>query len=346
MAGNDADSDAFVLVSQISWEREVIWDSDLVRQKVLKTLQRPSIAGWIPIEERRTAPDFIKRLEITNSVSDAKVAVGCANREDNSNNKPINGYMKNSRKRKRVTFDDECQTANKKPSSPLEPQLTIGWVSTLPEENRDLIGTVWEDKVIWDAQDFDIPSPESNFIYINGDDDNIIVDPFLEDDSNDSVIEEMQSLCVNLNISDDEFYSMVNKSDTAVTHSHQIIHSAPALRLHPLCFPYCIQSAVRPLLTRSRYLSSKVAHIVSDCTDDKSDENKGEGNQTQTSNHLNKCPLTVGELTARTGKIVLMELSEEDPPLMMRVGMGSKIFNYYNIVILFVIFSIYSLISI
>jgi len=37
--------DAFHLVSQTNWEKEVIWDGDHVRQKIMKMIDKPSIAG-------------------------------------------------------------------------------------------------------------------------------------------------------------------------------------------------------------------------------------------------------------------------------------------------------------
>ncbi|XP_037960124.1 transcription initiation factor TFIID subunit 1-like isoform X2 [Teleopsis dalmanni] len=41
-------------------------------------------------------------------------------------------------------------------------------------------------------------------------------------------------------------------------------------------------------------------------------------------------PETIDDLSAKDGKILLMEFSEEHPPLMNQVGMNSKIINYYK----------------
>jgi len=59
-------------------------------------------------------------------------------------------------------------------------------------------------------------------------------------------------------------------------------------------------------------------------------ENKN--NNDLTDNRIN----CVSDLTASNGDILLMEYSEEEPPLVMRVGMGSKIINYFKVFHIFV----------
>lgn len=46
---------------------------------------------------------------------------------------------------------------------------------------------------------------------------------------------------------------------------------------------------------------------------------------------------TLQDLTGMDGELILAEYSEEYPPLMMQVGMASKIKNYYKRVCIFVV---------
>lgn len=50
---------------------------------------------------------------------------------------------------------------------------------------------------------------------------------------------------------------------------------------------------------------------------------------------------TAEDLTGRDGEIILSEYSEEHPPLLMQVGMATKIKNYYKRVSIFLTLALF-----
>lgn len=335
--------DSYHLVSQICWEKNVIWDPDVVRQKIEKTLGKPSIAGWIPIEEKRTAPQFLHQNtdqiidkivgndnNVNNVMNECNKNLKCDNKTKNKTK--INGISvgKTLRKRKasQTSLDSEATLPKRTPQSPKPSK----WVSTLYEESRELQLNLWEEDIIWDPEAM-IRIPEPKIIPFSGDDDNAIIDwsnDFDENsnDSNDQMINNLRQL--SLNISNDEFYASVTRVDKSTTNTLVITHSNPASNLHPLCFPTWDQDLFRPILKRSRRLASNVEHNVFLC--DNKNGSVSTLTQTSSTKDLSQFLIkNISELTARNGQIVLMEYSEESPPLVMRVGMGSQLFNYFNV---------------
>ena len=330
---NGIDSeDAFHLVSQTEWEKNVIWNGDNVRQKVMKVLQKPSIAGWIPIEDKRKAPEFVKQMKITiNNTSKTSES----NIDVNTNcDKSLNTNSRVLRKRKLVNCE-EVENNNQK-----EEEVVYKWVSSLPEENKQLVYNRWEDNVIWDINAMErIPSPK--ILSFNENDDSVIplLSPFISEDTNDStsIEEPFKTLTNCFNISNDEFYASVGKAENNSSIIVYIHHSIPALRLNSLYFPTSIRNYIhfyRPLLRRSKAFPSKTKHNVLLCNQKIKEKEKLLESESYSlrdlSNFLIKTP---EDLTATDGEIILTEYSEEDPPLLMRIGMGSKIISYYKVFI-------------
>ena len=342
--------DAFHMVSQINWEKNVIWDSEVVRQKVLKNSQKPTIAGWLPIDEKRSAPDFLKQLKVSNNDNincvenvinncnnNSKIITKIENKAKIGSKGVINGLNRNLRKRK---LNENNVIENIKANCPQKDknEVRIEWVSTLPEENRELVLNRWEDEVIWDPEAMDqILLPK--VIPFSGDDENAIIklNVCLDEESNDSqhITEPLQQIDNNFNISNDEFYASVIKADNSAAHNLLIHHSIPALTLNPLCFPTYVQDFNRPLLKKSRTLISKVWHNINQCVKQLNSNEENSESDTQNAKDLSQFRIqSIPELTARNGDIVLMEYSEEDPPFLMRIGMGSKIINYFKVIII------------
>ena len=340
---NDS-SDAFNLVSQISWEKNVIWDSAVVKQRILKTLEKPSIAGWIPIDEKRTAPEFFKQINdniIEKLVGNDVVTVeptqsgNKSKCDDRSEDKTKNRLSRDLRKRK-VRFSDDNENTAKRTNNTSKVNDMFKWVSTLPQENRDLILNCWEDDIIWDPEAMPrIPQPK--IIPFSGDDDNAIIEwNDFEEESNDSNSNSMVNNLrhLSLNISDDVYYTSVNRADNSLTHSLVITHSFPANKLHSLCFPFWDPNFFRPLLKKSRKLRPRLEYEVLFCDPKMACIPSDAQNPKDLSKYLIK---SIGELTARNGQIILTEYSEESPPLLMRTGMGSQLLNYFNVIIIIII---------
>ncbi|XP_054163867.1 transcription initiation factor TFIID subunit 1-like [Oppia nitens] len=345
---NKADSeDAYNLVSQTRWEKDVIWDPDVVRQEVLKNAPKKcATSGWLPMGPTYSAPEFVKQIDCpfdnqmkyerhkinNNCVNNScnKTPKNCDNNQnkDNNNKSSSNRLSKNLRKRKAT---EEIVTASDETQAICVPKKI--WITTLKEENPLLVYHLWEDKIIWDNEDMDISSePE---IMFNEDDDNYIIPSIddMNDNSNDSQAVGFISLSSDqLNISNDQFYASVEKANSSSTHNLIISHSIPAIKLDSLLFPTFLLDLQRPLLKRSRALPSKVEHNVYFCNkriklngcivnDDIEDR----------ATDLSKYTINaITDLTACNGEVVLMEYSEEEPPFFMRVGMGSQIINYFQ----------------
>lgn len=51
--------DAFLLVSQLHWEDEVVWSGEDIKHKVMQKLNcKTNAAGWVPSSSNRTAQAF------------------------------------------------------------------------------------------------------------------------------------------------------------------------------------------------------------------------------------------------------------------------------------------------
>jgi transcription initiation factor TFIID subunit 1 len=331
--------DAFHLVSQTNWEKDVIWNADHVRHQVLKLIDKTSIAGWIPVEDNRKAPNFVKKLKITNdSNNNSNNSVVINDNIICDNNKNSNSCIKNSSRKLRNRKSLNCYKVDaiRVSHSIKDTQQSYEWVTSLPEENKELVVNRWEDAVIWDSDAMDT-IPEPKVIPFHPSDDCLIFSRVLSEDTNDSsqTGDAFKTLVNNFNISNDEFYASISKADNNSSIYVYIQHSIPALTLHPIYFPTCVRDHnhfYRPLLKKSKILISKKQHNVLLCHKlIKQKEIKCESEShtlTDLSHFLIKSPK---DLTACDGDIVLMEYSEEDPPLLMRNGMGSKIINYFKV---------------
>lgn len=51
--------DAFLLVSQLHWEDEIVWNGEDIKHKVMQKLNcKTNAAGWVPSSSNRTAQAF------------------------------------------------------------------------------------------------------------------------------------------------------------------------------------------------------------------------------------------------------------------------------------------------
>lgn len=65
--------DAFLMVSQLHWEDDVVWDGNAIKDKVEQKLNsKTNAAGWLPSSGSRTAGAVIGKSAITPLVKDTK----------------------------------------------------------------------------------------------------------------------------------------------------------------------------------------------------------------------------------------------------------------------------------
>ncbi|XP_013142953.1 PREDICTED: transcription initiation factor TFIID subunit 1 [Papilio polytes] len=147
LVGNETDDspdsgfpdDAFLMVSQLQWEDDVIWDGSEIKHKVLARLNSKSnAAGWVPTSVSRTAQQFSHPRPQTTTPLQAKPPTAAS-----SNGQSVDG---------------EDNT----------------WYSIFPVENEELVYGTWEDEVIWDAENMPaIPKPK--ILTLDPNDENIIL---------------------------------------------------------------------------------------------------------------------------------------------------------------------------
>ena len=296
---NDPD-DAFHMVTQFEWEKDVIWDNkeDNIKDKIIKERKRKrEQAGWIPDDAKRFAPNFVRKFK-------CDIKDGIADRNKN-----------NHIKSKDTTSENNSQDVKVKKEF-----KHIKWISTLPVINGDLISSCWEDEVIWDHEAMN-KLPQPRIVPLDPNDDNVVIN--FDDDSSgfDLTIDPMKN---SLNISDDEYYSPINKSDNELSNKIHIRHSTAALQLDHLLFPTSLddlKNLHKPLLKPYSYgplANHSKFHSIEMLQPEKCVENQ------------DLLVKAFDDLSAKRGKLVLMEYAEEHPPLVMQNGMASRIINYYK----------------
>lgn len=146
--GEPIPSDAYLMVSQLHWEDDVVWDGNDIKQKVMQKLNsKTNAAGWLPSSGSRTAGAF------------SQPGKGMPNT-------PIVPGTKSNQPTAKLT---KAQMILQKVE-----EIDDTWYSIFPVENEELVYSKWEDEVIWDAEAMDrIPKPK--VLTLDPNDENIIL---------------------------------------------------------------------------------------------------------------------------------------------------------------------------
>lgn len=149
--GEPIPDDAYLMVSQLHWEDDVVWDGNDIKHKVLQKLNsKTNAAGWLPSSGSRTAGAFSQPGKGMPNTPIANVST-------NSKSNPSGSKMSKGQLllQKMEEADDT-------------------WYSIFPVENEELIYSKWEDEVIWDAEEMSsIPKPK--ILSLDPNDENIIL---------------------------------------------------------------------------------------------------------------------------------------------------------------------------
>nr|XP_005596101.3 transcription initiation factor TFIID subunit 1-like [Macaca fascicularis] len=303
----------FLMVTQLHWEDNIIWDGEDVKHKGTKP-QRAGLAGWLPSSMTRNAMAY-------------NVQQGFA-----------------------ATLDD-------KP-----------WYSIFPIDNEDLVYGRWEDNIIWDAQA--MPRLlEPPVLTLDPNDENLILEipdekeeatsnsPSKESKRESSlkksrillgktgVIKEEPQQNMSQpevkdpwNLSSDEYYYPKQQGLRGTFGGNIIQHSIPAVELWQPFFPthmgpIKIRQFHRPPLKKYSFgaLSQPGPHSVQPLLKHIKKKAKMREQERQASGGGELFFMrTPQDLTGKDGDLILAEYSEENGPLMMQVGMATKIKNYYK----------------
>uniref|UniRef100_A0A8C5QQW9 Transcription initiation factor TFIID subunit n=1 Tax=Leptobrachium leishanense TaxID=445787 RepID=A0A8C5QQW9_9ANUR len=309
--GNGFQDEHFLMVTQLQWEDDVIWNGEDVKHKVTKT-QRASLAGWLPSSMTRNATAY--------NAQQGKLAEGRS------------------------------------------------WFSIFPIDNEELVYGRWEDRIIWDDQAMDMIL-EPPVLTLDPNDENIILgipdekeettsnSPSKENKKESSlkksrillgktgVIKEEPQQNMSQpevkdpwNLSNDEFYYPKQQGLRGTFGGNIIQHSIPAVELRQPFFqthmgPMKLRQFHRPTLKKYSFgaLSQPGPHTVQPLLKHIKKKAKMREQERQASGGGEMFFMrTSQDLTGKDGDLILAEYSEENPPLMMQVGMATKIKNYYK----------------
>ncbi|XP_026724959.1 transcription initiation factor TFIID subunit 1 isoform X4 [Trichoplusia ni] len=339
--------DAFLMVSQLQWEDDVIWDGSEIKHKVLARLNSKSnAAGWVPTSVSRTAQQFSHPRPQPPAPLQPKPPTATAT----SANKDIGGN----------SADGEDNT----------------WYSIFPVENEELVYGTWEDEVIWDAENMcTVPKPK--ILTLDPNDENIILG--IPDDVDPSKITRERGPApkvkiphphvkkskillgkagvINVlqedapppppkspdrdpfNISNDVFYMAKSQNPRLKVGGGQLIqHSTPVVELRAPFIqthmgPARLRAFHRPAMRKLSYgpLAAPGPHPVQPLLKHiKKKAKQREAERLASGGGDVFFMRTPEDLSGRDGELVLVEFCEEHPPLISQVGMCSKIKNYYK----------------
>lgn len=150
--GEPIPDDAYLMVSQLHWEDDVVWDGNDIKHKVMQKLNsKTNAAGWLPSSGSRTAGAFSQPGK---GMPGTPVVPGVKSLP----NPPLSG-SKNAKAQQFMQKQEETDDT---------------WYSIFPVENEELVYSKWEDEVIWDAEAMTkIPKPK--VLTLDPNDENIIL---------------------------------------------------------------------------------------------------------------------------------------------------------------------------
>ncbi|XP_022251880.1 transcription initiation factor TFIID subunit 1-like isoform X3 [Limulus polyphemus] len=349
-------SDAYLMVTQLQWEDDVIWNvnGEDMKQKVMaKINSKNNAAGWVPSNSNRTASAFSQQTK--NVTSSAGSGTTQKQGSQSSSKSSIKGNQQNFNK---VDGSEEREDTG---------------YSIFPVENEELVYGSWEDDVIWDAQAVD-KIPEPKILTLDPNDENIILgipdDPDPSDATTSEPVKEKKDMVRKsrillgkagviaepeppsppppqnvekdpFNISNDQYYNPKMTQDSALKPNvggNLIQHAIPAVELRAPFFPthmgpLRLRSFHRPPLKRYSHgpLSQPGPHGVIPLLKHIKRKAKLCEQERQASGGGQMFFMrTPEDLTGRDGELILAEYSEEHAPLIMQVGMATKIKNYYK----------------
>uniref|UniRef100_A0A3Q1CES4 Transcription initiation factor TFIID subunit 1 n=1 Tax=Amphiprion ocellaris TaxID=80972 RepID=A0A3Q1CES4_AMPOC len=304
-------NELFLMVTQLQWEDDIIWNGEDVKHKGTKT-QRASLAGWLPSSMTRNA---------------------------------------NAYNAQQASQEDDCP-----------------WFSIFPIDNEELVYGRWEDSIIWDDQEMDYmltppvltldPNDENIILEIPDEKEETTSHSPSKENKKETAIKKSRILLGKTgvikdepqqnmsqpevkdpwNLSNDEFYYPKQQGLRGTFGGNIIQHSIPALELRQPFFPthmgpMKLRQFHRPTLKKYSFgaLAQPGPHAVQPLLKHIKKKAKMREQERQAAGGGDMFFMrTPQDLTGKDGDLILAEYSEEYAPLIMQVGMATKIKNYYK----------------
>ncbi|XP_037955889.1 transcription initiation factor TFIID subunit 1 isoform X1 [Teleopsis dalmanni] len=351
---NALPDDAFLMLSQLHWEDDVVWDGNDIKAKVLQKLNsKTNAAGWLPSSGSRTAGAFSQpgKTMPASGTPGGKMSGGSGSSSKQKANQIIQ-------------------------PKPVE-SIDDTWYSIFPVENEELIYTKWEDEIIWDSANMQ-KMPKPKVLTLDPNDENIILG--IPDDIDPSKINKNtgpppkikiphphvkkskillgKAGVINVlaedtpppppkspdrdpfNISNDSYYMPKTEPTFRLKAGggNLIQHSTPVVELRAPFIPthmgpMKLRAFHRPPLKKYSHgvLSQTIQHQVLPLLKNIAKKAKQRELERIASGGGDVFFMRNPEdLSGKDGDIILAEFCEEHPPLMNQVGMCSKIKNYYK----------------
>lgn len=341
------EDELFLMVTQLQWEEDIIWNGEDVKHKGTKT-QRASLAGWLPSSMTRNANAYNAQQGLSRSNSLLVPPTP----------PPITKSLSiTGSKRDKHSHDHLVSHEDDNP-----------WFSIFPIDNEELVYGRWEDNIIWDDQNMErLLSPP--VLTLDPNDENIILEipdekeertshsPSKENKKESAlkksrillgktgVIKEEPQQNMSQpevkdpwNLSNDEFYYPKQQGLRGTFGGNIIQHSIPSVELRQPFFPthmgpMKLRQFHRSALKKYSFgaLSQPGPHPVQPLLKHIKKKAKMREQERQASGGGDMFFMrTAQDLTGKDGDLILAEYSEEYPPLMLNVGMATKIKNYYK----------------
>ncbi|KAM4726971.1 transcription initiation factor TFIID subunit 1 isoform 1-T1 [Anableps anableps] len=341
------ENELFLMVTQLQWEDDIIWNGEDVKHKGTKT-QRASLAGWLPSSMTRNANAYNAQQGLTRSNSQLVPPTPPPIPKASS----ISGS-----KREKSSHDNQASL-----------EEDCSWFSIFPIDNEELVYGRWEDNIIWDDQEMDHflmppvltldPNDENIILEIPDEKEEATSHSPSKENKKETAIKKSRILLGKTgvikdepqqnmsqpevkdpwNLSNDEFYYPKQQGLRGTFGGNIIQHSIPALELRQPFFPthmgpMKLRQFHRPALKKYSFgaLAQPGPHAVQPLLKHIKKKAKMREQERQASGGGDMFFMrTPQDLTGRDGDLILAEYSEEYPPLIMQVGMASKIKNYYK----------------
>ncbi|XP_062486064.1 transcription initiation factor TFIID subunit 1 isoform X7 [Pezoporus occidentalis] len=340
----------FLMVTQLQWEDDVIWNGEDVKHKGTKT-QRASLAGWLPSSMTRNATAYNAQQGLNRSGSLLNPPIPLVQKPN------VAGVLGIAKGKEKQTPEQQVSVDEDKT-----------WYSIFPIDNEELVYGRWEDNIIWDDQAMETyldppvltldPNDENIILEIPDEKEEMTSSSPCKENKKESSLKKSRILLGKTgvikeepqqnmsqpevkdpwNLSNDEFYYPKQQGLRGTFGGNIIQHSIPAVELRQPFFPthmgpMKLRQFHRPPLKKYSFgaLSQPGPHAVQPLLKHIKKKAKMREQERQASGGGEMFFMrTPQDLTGKDGDLILAEYSEENAPLMMQVGMATKIKNYYK----------------
>lgn len=166
--GEPIPDDAYLMVSQLHWEDDVVWDGNDIKHKVMQKLNsKTNAAGWLPSSGSRTAGAFSQPGKGGSGGGGGSGAGGSG--AGGSGAGGSGGGSQGGGSKSGGSKMSKAQLLLQK-----QEEVDDTWYSIFPVENEELVYSKWEEEVIWDAEAM-VRIPKPKVLTLDPNDENIIL---------------------------------------------------------------------------------------------------------------------------------------------------------------------------